>query len=77
MKKSRKCIELFVGAGSLTLGLEQTVFDEIGLVEFAYTACETLIINRRNWNALAEAEIVDCIKIDYNFNKFISTIVLE
>lgn len=54
MAKKRKCIELFAGAGGLALGLEQAGFEEIGLVEIDHTACETLRINRPNWNVIEE-----------------------
>ena len=54
MVKKRKCIELFAGAGGLALGLEQAGFEEIGLVEIDHTACETLRINRPNWNVIEE-----------------------
>lgn len=63
MKKSRNCIELFAGAGGLALGLEQAGFEEIGLVEFDHTACETLRINRPNWNVLEE-DVIEVSKRD-------------
>ena len=63
MKKSRKCIELFAGAGGLALGLEQAGFEEIGLVEFDHTAWETLRINRPNWNVLEE-DVIEVSKRD-------------
>ena len=63
MKKSRKCIELFASAGGLALGLEQAGFEEIGLVEFDHTACETLRINRPNWNVLEE-DVIEVSKRD-------------
>lgn len=50
----RKSIELFAGAGGLALGLEMAGFNEIGLVDFYHDACETLKINRPNWNVLEE-----------------------
>lgn len=63
MTKVRKCIELFAGAGGLALGLEQAGFEEIGLVEFDHTACQTLRINRPKWNILEE-DIIEVSKRD-------------
>ncbi len=61
--KKRKCIELFAGAGGLALGLEQAGFEEIALVEINHIACETLRINRPNWNVLEE-DVVEFSKRD-------------
>lgn len=61
--KKRKCIELFAGAGGLALGLEQAGFEEIALVEIDHIACETLRINRPNWNILEE-DVVEFSKRD-------------
>lgn len=61
--KKRKCIELFAGAGGLALGLEQAGFEEIGLIEFDKSACETLKINRPKWNVLEE-DIIEVSKRD-------------
>ena len=61
MKK--KCIELFAGAGGLALGLEKAGFEEIGLVEINKTACDTLRLNRPNWNVIEE-DIVEFSKKD-------------
>ncbi len=63
MTKIRKCIELFAGAGGLALGLEQAGFEEVGLVEFDHVACETLRLNRPNWNILEE-DVIEVSKRD-------------
>lgn len=49
-----KCIELFAGAGGLALGLEQSGFEHIALIEFDKYAAQTLKANRPNWNVLCE-----------------------
>lgn len=61
MKK--KCIELFAGAGGLALGLEKAGFEEIGLIEIDKNACDTLRLNRPNWNVIEE-DIVEFSKKD-------------
>lgn len=61
--KKRTCIELFAGAGGLALGLEKAGFEELGLIEIDKTACETLRINRPNWNVI-EGDIVEIAKQD-------------
>jgi len=61
--KKRTCIELFAGAGGLALGLEQAGFEAVALVEIDKTACETLRINRPNWNVVQE-DIVEVSKRD-------------
>ena len=62
-KNKRTCIELFAGAGGLALGLELAGFEEIGLVEFDNKACDTLRLNRPNWNVIEE-DVVEVSKRD-------------
>ncbi|MBE5991582.1 MAG: DNA cytosine methyltransferase [Paenibacillaceae bacterium] len=47
-------IELFAGAGGLALGLEKAGFDTLGLIEFNKDACDSLKINRPNWNVICD-----------------------
>ena len=61
--KTRKCIELFAGAGGLALGLEQAGFEEVALIEIDETACNTLKLNRPNWNVIND-DIVEVSKKD-------------
>ncbi len=56
MKKKQEisCIELFGGAGGLALGLEQAGFKTLEVVELEHNACETLRLNRPNWNIIED-----------------------
>lgn len=53
-KPTRKynLIELFAGAGGLAIGLEKAGLNSILLNEFDKDACETLKLNRPNWNVV-------------------------
>lgn len=54
-------IELFAGAGGLALGLEKAGLEHVLLNELMPEACETLRINRPNWNVIEG----DVSKIDF------------
>jgi len=56
--KDYRCVELFAGAGGLALGLEQAGFQEECLVEWDKYACDTLRLNRPNWNVV-QGDIVE------------------
>lgn len=51
-------IELFAGAGGLAIGLEKAGFDEQLLNEWDKDACNTLRINRPNWN-IVEGDVTN------------------
>ncbi len=69
--RSFKSIELFAGAGGLALGLEKAGFEAILLNEYDRHACNTLRINRPNWNIL-ETDIHDIDFTSYQDVDFIS-----
>ena len=60
-KRKYTSIELFAGGGGLALGLEMAGLNHILLNEFMPEACETLRINRPNWNVVQG----DVSKIDF------------
>lgn len=45
-------IEICAGAGGQAIGLEQAGFKHLALVEIEAVACETLRLNRPNWNVI-------------------------
>lgn len=52
------CVELFAGAGGLALGLEEAGFEDVGLVEWDKYACDTLRLNRPDWNVI-QGDVVE------------------
>lgn len=51
-------VELFAGGGGLALGMEQAGFRHLLLNEYDHNACETLRMNRPQWNVV-EGDIHD------------------
>lgn len=49
---SFKSIEICAGAGGQAIGLEQAGFEHLALVEIEPLACNTLNLNRENWNVI-------------------------
>nr|BFD94228.1 DNA cytosine methyltransferase [Kitasatospora sp. Xyl93] len=52
------CLAVCAGAGGLALGLEQAGFHPVLLLDNRPVACETLRLNRPDWNVL-EADLLD------------------
>jgi len=57
-----KSIELFAGAGGLAIGLEKAGFHGVAFNEIDKNACETLRVNRPNWNVIEG----DISKVDFS-----------
>lgn len=64
-EKDYKVLELFAGAGGLAIGLEKAGLKCVALNEVDKWACQTLRINRPNWNVL-EGDIRDFDFSSYN-----------
>ncbi len=69
------CIEICSGAGGQAIGLERAGFEALAHVEFDRHACETLRLNRPDWNVV-EGDVRDFsakefkgVKIPLNPNK--------
>lgn len=60
-KREYTSIELFAGAGGLAIGMEKAGFKHVLLNELMHTACNTLRMNRPNWNVIEG----DIRKIDF------------
>ncbi|MFD3554115.1 DNA cytosine methyltransferase [Streptomyces goshikiensis] len=62
MEESRferlSCLAVCAGAGGLALGLEEAGFDPVLLLDNRSVACETLRLNRPQWNVL-ETDLLD------------------
>lgn len=62
-KNSISSLELCAGAGGQALGLEQAGFDHNGLVEIEHHCCNTLRLNRPEWQVL-ERDLRDFVEND-------------
>ncbi|MAZ00138.1 MAG: DNA (cytosine-5-)-methyltransferase [Micavibrio sp.] len=62
-----KSIELCAGAGGQAIGLEKAGFDHVALVENDHHACQTLKLNRPQWNVI-EGNLEDYKADHYNFD---------
>ena len=47
-------LEICAGAGGQALGLEKAGFEHVGLVEIEPAACQTLRLNRPQWNIIED-----------------------
>jgi len=65
--RSYTSVELFAGGGGLALGMEKAGFRHVLLNEFDHNACETLRLNRPDWNVI-EGDIHDIDFLPYRNN---------
>lgn len=52
--KPLSCVEICAGAGGQALGLEKAGFEPLALVEIDKACCNTLRLNRPNWNVIED-----------------------
>ncbi|SDM62440.1 DNA (cytosine-5)-methyltransferase 1 [Daejeonella rubra] len=64
MSKKYTSIEICAGAGGQAIGLEQAGFHHIELVEIEPLACQTLKLNRPEWN-VTQLDVRDYTAINY------------
>lgn len=58
-------IEICAGAGGQALGLEKAGFEHVALVEIENYACQTLSLNRPDWNVM-EMDVRDFTAVGYS-----------
>lgn len=67
--KNYSAIELFAGAGGLSIGVEKAGFEAIGLIEIDKDASKTLQLNRPNWNVINDdIANISCLDLEEYFS---------
>ena len=64
MRQELTCVEICAGAGGQGLGLEQAGFAHVAAVEIDPHACETLRLNRPEWDVI-ELDVHHFKGVDY------------
>ncbi len=64
MRQELTCVEICAGAGGQSLGLEQAGFTHVAAVEIDPHACETLRLNRPEWDVI-ELDVHHFKGVDY------------